>query len=283
MEILKSELDQSVNFVEQQLEGFIESRYVRKCRDYFVCYLSSQNGCNKGCKFCHLTATKQTKFDDVNEEGYLRQAEEVFEHYHRELTAKVVHFSFMARGEPLDNWYLTNDGDAVLTLLMNLAFWNKLYAKFCISTIMPKGLNKALTDIFIYTSPTIYYSLYSMDEEWRKRWIPGAMHVDTALDMLKEYQRLSKKIIKIHFPFIRGENDSLENVADMCEALKRRNLLCEFNLVRYNPYSPEQGEESKINTILQNMEFMKTHFPGPIKEIPRVGYDVKASCGMFVQ
>ena len=61
--ILKSNLDQSVNFVENQLVGFLESRYVRKVDEYFICYLSSQTGCNRGCKFCHLTASGQTQLN----------------------------------------------------------------------------------------------------------------------------------------------------------------------------------------------------------------------------
>lgn len=64
MSVLKSEIDRSVNFVEQKLEGFIESRFVRKKPEYFICYLSSQLGCSKGCKFCHLTASKQFAVKD---------------------------------------------------------------------------------------------------------------------------------------------------------------------------------------------------------------------------
>lgn len=60
IQMLKSQLDSSVNFVETQLVGFLESRYVRREPRYFVAYLSSQTGCNRGCGMCHLTVTGQT-------------------------------------------------------------------------------------------------------------------------------------------------------------------------------------------------------------------------------
>ena len=69
---LKSIIDPSINIIEQQLVGFIESRYVRKIEDYFIAYLSSQTGCNRGCKFCHLTAMNQTQFDDCNVESLVK-------------------------------------------------------------------------------------------------------------------------------------------------------------------------------------------------------------------
>lgn len=281
MQILKSELDQSVNFVEKHLEGFLESRYVRRSPDYFVCYLSSHNGCNKGCKFCHLTATKQTSFEDSTKGDFIKQAEEVFKHYRTENIAKSVHFSFMARGEVLANKQILQNGDEILFDLGKMATRENLYSKFCLSTIIPKNV-KPLTDIFRIMTPTIYYSLYSMDENWRNTWIPAALPVKESLDILKDYQKLSKKIIKIHFPFIEGENDSSDNLGDMCNELNKRKLRCEFNLVMYNPFSPEQGQETNEVTMKYRLELLKEYFPGPVKVINRVGFDVKASCGCFV-
>src|SRR3954470_14116196 len=96
--------DASVNFDRPADVGRIECRYVRRCPDYVVVYLSSQTGCNQGCRMCHLTATGQTRLRDVTHEEFLEQAATVLDHYRRETApARAVHFNFMARGEPLAN------------------------------------------------------------------------------------------------------------------------------------------------------------------------------------
>ncbi len=285
LQVLNSEIDRSVNFVEEQLVGFIESRFVRKCDEYFVAYLSSQTGCNRGCTFCHLTATGQTSFVDSSHNDFMAQAIQVFKHYRKQNSAaKYMHYSFMARGEPLANKILLESGDELLLKLGQVAKEEGLPAKFNISTIMPMTLKNSLTDIFNYISPTIYYSLYSTNVEWRKKWMPAAMDPIAALLMIKEYQEFSKKIIKIHFPFIAGENDSEEDIHRVCDAIKKINLICEFNLVRYNPAAPDQGVESSEEVISRNVNIFKErfNFDSKVKIIPRVGFDVKASCGMFV-
>ena len=284
LQVLPSQMDRSVNFVEEQLVGFLESRFVRKCDDYFIAYLSSQTGCNRGCTFCHLTATGQTSFVDSSHNDFMAQAIQIFKHYRNEKKpAKYMHYNFMARGEPLANKILLDSGDELLTKLGQVAKDEGLPAKFNISTIMPMTLHKPLMEVFGYTSPTIYYSMYSTDVAWRQKWMPAAMPTENALVMLKDYQNFSKKIIKIHHCFIAGQNDSIENVSDVCDALDRHNLVCEFNLVRYNPASPEQGEESSEEVINRNMDLIQSRLgTNKVQVIPRVGFDVKASCGMFV-
>lgn len=285
LKVLNSQLDRSVNFVEEQLVGFLESRFVRKCDDYFIAYLSSQTGCNRGCTFCHLTATGQTSFVDSSHNDFMAQAIQIFKHYRKDKTpAKYMHYNFMARGEALANKILLESGDELLVKLGQVAKDEGLPAKFNLSTIMPRTLKQSLPSIFNYTSPTIYYSLYSTNPEWRQKWMPAAMESGRALDMLKEYQEFSKKIVKIHYAFIAGENDSERDINDICDAIDKVNLNCEFNLVRYNPAAPEQGVESSEEVIQRNIGVFQNRFKfsGKVQIIPRVGFDVKASCGMFV-
>jgi adenine C2-methylase RlmN of 23S rRNA A2503 and tRNA A37 len=93
-------------------------------------------------------------------------------------------------------------------------------------------------------------------------------------------QKLSKKTLKFHHCFIEGENDSLDDVKEMLNIIAKHDLDVEFNLVRYNPYSEVQGKESSEEVISRNMQLISSNLISKI--IPRVGYDVKASCGMFV-
>ena len=102
---LQSTEDDSVNFVfSGNYPGYFEARYVRRSPKYFATYLSSQSGCNQGCRMCHLTATKQTKRTHADLESYLEQTNAVFDWYDNKChKAELVHFNFMARGEVFDN------------------------------------------------------------------------------------------------------------------------------------------------------------------------------------
>lgn len=248
MKTIVSELDESVNFVIPYGEGMMEARYVRRQPDYFICYLSSQSGCNRGCRFCHLTTTKQTSFDQVDRIGFIEQAQEVLKHYKTKAPAKIINYNWMSRGEALCNPSVLVNWDKVSFDLTSEA-WKvapNLDIRFNMSTIMPKTLPNSLNKIFggFSAYPTIYYSLYSMDQEWRDKWLPGAMPPDQALDELVKYQQLTQKIVYIHGAFIKDENDSRNNITAMVDAIQARNLAVKWNIVRYNPFSPVEGEES---------------------------------------
>lgn len=288
LQVLKSATDESVNLVQPKGDGFFESRYVRRADDYLVCYLSSHSGCNRGCRMCHLTATRQTMFEHATAEDYYNQAKLVLDHYAAvtaagRTRAETVNFAWMSRGEPLANKHLIDDPDRVFSLLYKLACRHSLHAKFNISTIMPRTLDLNLVDIFTLVTPTIYYSLYSVDSTFRAKWLPAAMPVEEALADLKRYQDFSKKILKIHFALIEGENDKAGQIIDCIEAIQRHQLVVEVNLVRYNPPGPDAGKEASEGAYKQAEALFKSAFgPAHVQTVQRVGFDVKASCGMFV-
>jgi adenine C2-methylase RlmN of 23S rRNA A2503 and tRNA A37 len=143
---------------------------------------------------------------------------------------------------------------------------------------MPVTLKKSLCEVFPLIPANVYYSIYSINSSFRNKWLPAAMPVERALANLKEYQQVSKKIIKFHGAFIKGENDSEQDVEELMNTIAEYSFHSEFNIVRYNPYSSQQGEESlRVDDIAaQIQQYM------PCKIIPKVGQDVYASCGQFV-
>ena len=283
--ILQSNQDASVNWVRPMSVGCQEARYVRRVGRYFIVYLSSQSGCAQGCRMCHLTATRQTRFVNTTVDDFAAQADIALGWY-RELAnpAEVVHFNFMARGEPLSNPVMLDHSREVLLTLGDRALGMGLRPRFLISTIMPKSIRgRALADVFPLVQPELYYSIYSIDDVFRRRWLPAAMPVNAALHQMREWQRFSSKVIKIHYAFIAGENDALKDVTRVCDAVKDHRLLVNVNIVRFNPPPGSDARESSESVVERNAMAFREHLPGArVKVVPRVGPDVHASCGMFV-
>jgi len=287
VEVLKSAEDDSVNFVfSGDYPGFFEARYVRRSPKYFAAYLSSQSGCRQACRMCHLTATGQTSDFNATLENYTEQAARVFRWYDEHCQkAEIVHFNFMARGEAFANELFLRQGKELFDRLGMEAIKRDLFPRFLISTVMPKNMiGQSLSRLFPIINPEIYYSIYSVNEDFRKRWLPKAMVVDEALKMLKEYQENTKKIIKLHWAFIEGQNDREEDMALLCHKIRASGVRVDIAIVRYNPYDESYGKESREAILNRNVEILKSLLPfSKIKMITRVGRDVKASCGMFVE
>lgn len=283
--ILKSKLDDSVNFIFDKRGETLESRFVQREKDYFCCYLSSQTGCRQACRMCHLTASKQTTTLEVRPEDIYVQADAVMKHYDESCSpAQKVHYNFMARGEFLVEDGLRSNSDEIFFELGKKATTRNLRPLFNVSTIMPEALrDERLSNIFRTIKPEIYYSLYSAHEDFRKTWLPNALPLEIALKKLKEWQDDVNKIIKIHWCFINNCNDSYEDVAKVWQAINRHRLHANVNIVRYNPYSEKYGRESPESKILFNQSFIQDNLNyGTVRIIDRVGIDVNASCGTFV-
>ena len=280
-----SEQDASVNWDRKVDIGRLEARYVRRCPDYFVVYLSSQTGCRHACRMCHLTTSGQTHVRDSTFDEIIDQAATVLEYYHTQTPpARIVHFNFMARGEPLANRALVKDADGLLGELSSRAAALGLRPRHLISTIYPKQLEGPLDDIFISHHPELHYSIYSMSPRFRARWLPKALPAEIALDRLAQWQRSSRKSVSLHHAYIAGENDSEVDVHQICDAIEERRLTVDVNIVRYNSPDPSRcGIEPDETIVQRNADIYRSRLPqSRVTVIPRVGFDVAASCGMFL-
>jgi adenine C2-methylase RlmN of 23S rRNA A2503 and tRNA A37 len=187
----------------------------------------------------------------------------------------------MARGEPLLNPVIMKHYKQLFDIIStNVKVFTGIdEVKFNISTIIPKDVNKEDLKNFNDPRAEIYYSLYSTDENFRKRWLPKAMDVRSAIGLLKSQDNLT-----IHYALIKGENDSLEEAEKVVNVCAFLDSNIKLNIVQYNPFSPGQGTESDSETIRKYIEYMDYQdFFYRIKIIERVGHDVKASCGMFFE
>src|SRR5262249_34850978 len=159
---------------------------------------------------CHLTATGQTRLRDATVGEMIEQARTVLDHYRREgPPARTVHFNFMARGEPLASRVLLADADGLLRELSRLAGALGLRPRHLISTVSPRELgDRRLEDIFVTHHPEFHYSIYSMSDRFRRRWLPKALPAGEALDRLTSWQRSTQKIVTLHHAYIAGDNDA---------------------------------------------------------------------------
>lgn len=286
---LDSREDASVNFIQKTPDqGAWEARYVQRQADYAIAYLSSHTGCKHACRFCHLTATGQTMMQPATLEDFVRQAEQVLAVYRerREQGMPAIdrlHFNFMARGEALSNPSLCQQSQAVFQALRAVAGREGItQVKFLVSTIYPRDFTGNLAESFSDPDVILYYSLYSMNPAFRKRWLGQAHPAEIALDAIASYQQTTGNEVVLHWAFIEGANDQDESIDAIAQAVTARGLRVRFNLVRYNPHDQRHGQEPTEARLQQLFDRLGRQLNNPNSRIvPRVGRDVYASCGMF--
>ena len=282
-EILPSKFDPSINFSKATNDGgMIETRFVQRLKERFIVYISSMSGCDKACRFCHLTQTGQTMAMNLTREQMLEQAETVLSSaVYPE--AKTVHYNFMARGEPMTNPMVNKHLFHDLKLA---AEKRGLFPRIKISSILPTDFH-AFDPAVLWdeSSPAIdfYYSLYNTDQAWRKRWIPKALQPQEALAWLAKWQQVTGNRVILHWALIDGENDSEDNAREAARLANEAGLNWDFNLVRYNPAN-DKSKEASDDQIERFLSVLRSEVSDAnrVKVIPRVGFDVKASCGMFL-
>lgn len=301
-QILKA-TDGSINYILARAtkydKNIIECRYVRREPHYISTYLSSHNGCKMGCTFCWLTQSNQTNFDHVNIFEYANQLDTVLSNVPEKdinlMNSKDVrvNINFMARGEAMANKFMINKYQQVYDSLQRvIQKHNYGKMKMNISSIYPHTLkNYKLEDIFKDRPVNFYYSIYSQNDDFRKKFMPNAMPVKCALDGLKSLQdNHPDNTIVFHCSFIKGENDDVNDVIKMADLIKDYNFKkTKFNLVRLNPYirdgKPimEEANPDKLKEIFNIMNDAVTNKVETQKSriIKRVGSDAFVSCGMF--
>jgi len=288
---LASHEDKSVNHARKTDDGgMIECRYVQRTEDYFIIYVSSHTGCALSCRFCHLTSTKQVMMTDVSFEDYIDQVKQVLTTYTARLQDGMprvgrVHVNFMSRGEPLANQTILTNAKNLFNEMERTIKQVEPEAEvhFLLSSIVPKTFDQDILSVLQHKNANLYYSLYSLDPGFRKKWLPKASDPYKVFSLIEDYQKQTQKPIALHWALIKDQNDSVESARMIVDEINKRGLFAKFNLVRYNPFDMRAGEEASEKNIEEFFEVMEFGLGETGSQIvPRVGFDVKASCGMFL-
>jgi adenine C2-methylase RlmN of 23S rRNA A2503 and tRNA A37 len=91
--------------------------------------------------------------------------------------------------------------------------------------------------------------------------------------------------VTFHHALIKHENSNLTDAKEFVSVLRQHDIVgARFNLVRYNPHSSAQGEEASDKQIMNYLSVLTdSGIFSNIKTIPKVGLDIAAACGMFIQ
>ncbi len=236
-----------------------------------VC-ISSQAGCQLGCKFC---ATGTMKF------GRNLTSEEIADqvlYFAQKLSREKSHISnivFMGMGEPFMNYENVIQAMKMMNdpLGMNIGARN-----LTVSTSgIIEGIEK-LADEDLQVNLAI--SLHAPNQEIRKKIMPIAhkYSLEKLMDATKNYILKTHRRISYEYVMLKGINDGTGEARELAELLKGQ--LCHVNLIPYNATDIQNIEGSEKSSIRSFRDILK-EAGIPVTIRVTIGQDIAAACGQL--
>lgn len=230
LEIIKTLTDENKETIKFLFKlkdnNFIETVIMKFDYGYSVC-VSTQVGCNMGCKFCASGTHKKIRNLDASE--IVLQFIEANSWLEKNAKAHLSNIVVMGIGEPLDNF------DNVVTALKITTSQHGLEVGSRHITISTCGLcNKIIPFAKELPQINIAISLHASNDKTRDKLMPinKAYPLATLINTCKQYLEVSNRRLTFEYILLDGINDSDENALELVKLLK--GLLCYVNLIPYN-------------------------------------------------
>lgn len=233
-----------------------------------VC-ISSQVGCNMGCRFCESGRRKKVRNLEVWEMvTQLLMIEE-------DLKMRVSHVVVMGIGEPFDNY------DNLLKFLTIINHPNGLAIgarHITVSTcgIVPKILEFSNFPLQI----NLAISLHAPNDKLRNQLMPinKAYPLKKLISSLEVYLEKTNRRLTFEYIMLAGINDTEECARELAELV--RNLNCYINLI---PYNETNNLEFKRSSTIQIMKFYDILKKNRLNVTIRreFGSKISAACGQL--
>lgn len=270
-----SKLDETKKYLIELKDGnIIESVLMKYKYGYSLC-ISSQVGCNMGCKFCASTI------------GGLKRNLETFELLaqvyliSRHNNIKISHIVVMGSGEPLNNFEnltkffeIINDEKGQNISLRNVT----------VSTcgIVDKIKKLAEMDLPI----TLALSLHAPNDEIRKKIMPVAniYKLSDVMDSMAYYFEKTNRRITFEYSLIEAVNDSVDNARDLVKLFKNsfkdRHIDFNVNLIPVNVVKENDFKRPDMNRVNAFKDILeKSNVSVTLRR--ELGKDISGSCGQL--
>ncbi len=265
--VQKSDLTNKYLF--ELIDGnYIEAVLMRHDYGNSVC-VSSQVGCNMGCKFCESGRLKKVR--DLEAYEIVQQIILIEE----DINARIDSVVIMGIGEPFDNY----DNIMNFIRIINNPFGINIGARhITVSTcgLIPKIKQFMNEELQV----NLAISLHASNDENRNKIMPvnKAYSINDLMSTLKEYIAKTNRRVTIEYVMLNSVNDSEDNALELANLLRGMNVY--VNLIPYNETSHIEFKKSSKDTIMKFYNTLKQK--GINVTIRReFGGKIDAACGQL--
>ena len=231
--------------------------------------LSTQVGCNMGCRFCASTIGGKQR--DLTAGEILGQAALL----QADLGERISNIVLMGIGEPLDNY------DNVVRFLQNVNHKKGMNIGYRHISLSTCGLVDKIDRLAEEEFPiTLSVSLHAPNDLIRNMIMPvnKKYNVDSLIECCRRYIAKTGRRISFEYILIDGVNDSERCAAELAKLT--RGMLCHINLIPAN-FVPESGFSSSsrknVRAFVSALEALRVN----VTVRRTLGADIEASCGQL--
>ena len=231
--------------------------------------VSSEVGCNMGCKFCESGRLKKIRNLKSSEMvGQILQVE-------KESGVRISSVVIMGIGEPLDNYENVIDFIKIINDAKGLAIGAR-HITLSTCGIVPKIYE--LSELPLQINLAI--SLHAPNDELRSKLMPinKAYPLNELMVAIKDYISKTNRRVTMEYVLLKGVNDSLEQAIELAKLLRGLNVY--VNLIPYNETSHiefQKSEKKRIDAFYDAL--VKQHINVTIRK--EFGSKISAACGQL--
>lgn len=231
--------------------------------------ISTQVGCNMGCKFCESGRFKKRR----NLYTYEMVLQVLY--FIKELKLNISNVVLMGIGEPFDNYDNVAHFIKIINHSNGLGFGPR-HITVSTSGLVPEIKKFAMEEI----RPNLAISLHAPTDKIRNKIMPvnNVYNIKTLIGTIKNYSNRFNKKVTLEYILLNGINDSDECAEKLADLVKE--LDCYINLIQYNETNNLSFKRSPHNRLISFYDILKKrNISVTIRH--EFGSDINAACGQL--